>query len=112
MPMPRDALDVDDENRVDAGECFFRDLNEDSLRDGSFQSVRELTGQIETYLAKRNLDPQPYRWRAKGEQILAKAGTAHFQWSTEATAFRRWSIHGEPPDRRLFGERQTVSALT
>jgi hypothetical protein len=53
-------------------ERFFRDLSEDSLREGSFQSVRELTRQIETYLAQRNLDPQPYRWRAKGEEILAK----------------------------------------
>ena len=53
-------------------ERFFRDLSEDSLREGSFQSVRELTRQIETYLAERNLDPKPYRWRAKGEEILAK----------------------------------------
>lgn len=53
-------------------ERFFRDLSEDSLREGSFQSVRELTRQIESYLAERNLDPKPYRWRARGEEILAK----------------------------------------
>lgn len=53
-------------------ERFFRDLTEDSLREGSFASTRELTRAIETYLAQRNLDPQPYRWRAKGEDILAK----------------------------------------
>lgn len=53
-------------------ERFFRDLSEDALREGSFGSVRELTEAIETYLAQRNLDPQPYRWRAKGADILAK----------------------------------------
>jgi transposase len=53
-------------------ERFFRDLTEDSIRSGSFSSVRELTRTIETYLAQRNLDPQPYRWHAKGEQILAR----------------------------------------
>lgn len=53
-------------------ERFFRDLTEDSLREGSFASTRELTRSIETYLAQRNLDPKPYRWRAKGEDILAK----------------------------------------
>jgi transposase len=31
-------------------ERFFRDLSEDSLREGSFQSVRELIRQIETYV--------------------------------------------------------------
>lgn len=53
-------------------ERFFRDLSEDTLRAGSFESTRELTRAIETYLADRNLDPKPYRWRAKGEDILAK----------------------------------------
>lgn len=27
---------------------------------------------IETYLAARNENPKPYRWKAKGEEILAK----------------------------------------
>jgi transposase len=53
-------------------ERFFRDLTEDSIRSGSFSSVRELTTTIETYLAERNLDPKPYRWHAKGADILAK----------------------------------------
>lgn len=68
-------------------ERFFRDLSEDSIRDGSFQSVRELTQTIETYLVQRNLDPKPYRWRAKGEDILAKiqrARTAMAQQSLSA----------------------------
>jgi transposase len=53
-------------------ERFFRDLSEDALREGSFNHIRELTQAIETYLAQRNLDPKPYRWRAKGADILAK----------------------------------------
>lgn len=65
-------------------ERFFRDLSEDSLREGSFQSVRELTRQIETYLAQRNLDPQPYRWRAKGEEILAKIQRARAKMAQQA----------------------------
>lgn len=53
-------------------ERFFRDLSEEALREGSFNHIRELTQAIETYLAQRNLDPKPYRWRAKGADILAK----------------------------------------
>jgi transposase len=53
-------------------ERFFRDLSEDAVREGSFSSVRELVRAIETYLAERNLNPKPYRWKAKGEEILAK----------------------------------------
>ncbi|MGH8626615.1 MAG: IS630 family transposase [Gammaproteobacteria bacterium] len=53
-------------------ERFFRDVSEDTIREGSFNNIRELTQAIETYLAERNLDPKPYRWRAKGADILAK----------------------------------------
>ena len=53
-------------------ERFFRDVSKDAIREGSFNNVRELTQAIETYLAARNLDPKPYRWRAKGADILAK----------------------------------------
>jgi transposase len=53
-------------------ERFFRDLSEDAVREGSFSSVRDLVRAIEAYLAERNLNPKPYRWKAKGEQILAK----------------------------------------
>ena len=53
-------------------ERFFRDLSEDAVREGSFSSVGELVRAIESYLAERNLNPKPYRWRAKGEEILAK----------------------------------------
>lgn len=53
-------------------ERFFRDLTEDVVREGSFASVRELVGAIELYLADRNAKPVPYRWKAKGEEILRK----------------------------------------
>jgi transposase len=53
-------------------ERFFRDISEEAISEGSFASVRELTLAIEIYLAQRNLDPKPYRWRAKGADILAK----------------------------------------
>lgn len=53
-------------------ERFFGEITADVIRDGSFTSVGELVKDIETYLAERNLDPKPYRWRAEGEAILAK----------------------------------------
>ena len=53
-------------------ERFFADLTAQVVREGSFGSVKELTGAIEAYLAGRNLTPKPCRWRAKGADILAK----------------------------------------
>jgi len=53
-------------------ERFFRDLTEDVVRHGSFESVKELTAAIMAYLQERNLNPKPYQWRAKGADILAK----------------------------------------
>jgi transposase len=53
-------------------ERFFADLTREVVREGSFRSVRELAKAIETYLADRNQDPKPYRWRASGEAILAR----------------------------------------
>ena len=57
-------------------ERFFADLTQDVVRRGSFQSVRELVNSIETYLAARNGSPKPYRWKAKGEEILMKVKKA------------------------------------
>lgn len=53
-------------------ERFFRDLTEEVVREGSFGSVPELVRAINQYLAARNADPKPYRWKAKGQEILAK----------------------------------------
>lgn len=53
-------------------ERFFADLTQEVVREGSFTSVRALVKAIEDYLAERNQNPKPYKWRAKGEEILAK----------------------------------------
>jgi transposase len=53
-------------------ERFFADLTGDVIRHGSFTSVRELVHDINTYLEQRNSEPKPYKWKAKGAEILAK----------------------------------------
>lgn len=53
-------------------ERFFGELTQDVIREGSFTSVRELVKDIESYLVERNLNPKPYKWKAKGEEILRK----------------------------------------
>src|SRR6056297_200426 len=53
-------------------ERFFRDITEDVIREGSFGHVQELIDDIELYLQQRDSAPKPYRWNAKGEEILAK----------------------------------------
>lgn len=53
-------------------ERFFRDLTEDVVREGSFTSVAELVDAITGYLQQWNLNPKPYVWKKKGEEILAK----------------------------------------
>lgn len=57
-------------------ERFFADLTNECIREGSFQSVRELVKAIEEYLALRNENPKRYVWRAKGEEILRKIARA------------------------------------
>lgn len=53
-------------------ERFFADLTADVIRSGSFGSVTELVRDINAYLAERNANPKPYRWKAKGAEILEK----------------------------------------
>ena len=53
-------------------ERFFGELTQDVIREGSFQSVKELVNDIETYLVQRNENPKPYRWKAASEEILRK----------------------------------------
>ena len=57
-------------------ERFFADLTQEVVREGSFTSVRELARDIEAYLAQRNDNPKPYKWRAEGEAILRKINSA------------------------------------
>ena len=44
------------------------------IRAGSFTSVKELIDDINAYLAERNANQKPskYKWTAKGEEILEK----------------------------------------
>src|SRR5882672_5037031 len=53
-------------------ERFFRDLSQDVVLPGSFESVKELVQAIWDYLAERNLKPKRYEWRAQGQAILEK----------------------------------------
>jgi transposase len=57
-------------------ERFFSDITQDVVRDGSFASVNELVNDMERYLCERNINPKPYRWKAKGEDILRKIKNA------------------------------------
>ncbi len=53
-------------------ERFFADLTGDVIRAGSFASVNELVRDINAYLADRNKNPKPYKWKAEGAAILEK----------------------------------------
>lgn len=53
-------------------ERFFGELTQDVIREGSFTSVKALVKDIESYLAERNRNPKPYKWKARGEDILRK----------------------------------------
>ena len=53
-------------------ERFFGELTSEVVREGSFQSLRELVRAIESYLAERNQSPKKYVWRASGQKILEK----------------------------------------
>jgi len=57
-------------------ERFFADITSECIRDGSFGSVKELEKSIKAYIAGRNADPKPYRWVAKGKDILEKINRA------------------------------------
>jgi transposase len=53
-------------------EIFFSKLSDKAIRRGIFHSVPDLIQAIETYLATHNQNPEPFRWTATAEQILAK----------------------------------------
>ena len=63
---------------------FFADLTRDVVRARSFRSVGQLVKQIELYLTERNKTPKPYRWRAIGEEVLAKIKRAHTRIGADA----------------------------
>jgi transposase len=57
-------------------ERFFADITNDCIRDGSFESVRQLERSIHEYIDARNESPKPYRWVAQGKSILEKINRA------------------------------------
>ena len=57
-------------------ERFFADITSECIRDGSFQSVKELEAHIKAYMVDRNENPKPYRWKADGQKILEKINRA------------------------------------
>ncbi len=57
-------------------ERFFRDLTQNQLRRGIFQSVRELISAIQEYLAQHNADPKPFVWTKSARDILEKVTRA------------------------------------
>jgi hypothetical protein len=57
-------------------ERFFRDLTQQALLPGSFQSVTQLVDAIDSYLAQHNLAAKRYVWRADGTEVLRKIDRA------------------------------------
>ena len=57
-------------------ERFSRDLTEEVVREGSFQSVPALVRTINVWLVERNLQPKRHVWRADGVAILEKINRA------------------------------------
>ena len=62
------------------------------MRAGSFTSVAELVEAIATYLASRNENPKPYKWKADGAKTLAK-----IQRAREALAGTVAGSRSDPP---------------
>ena len=53
-------------------ERWFRDLTENCVRRGSFDSVPQLIDAINAYLTASNTDPKPFVWHASVQTILYK----------------------------------------
>lgn len=57
-------------------ERFFADITADVIRDGSFQSLKELEQAIGNYMVIRNKTPKRYVWKAEGQKILERINRA------------------------------------
>ena len=57
-------------------ERFFGELTSRQLRRLAVTSVQELETAIDTYIARRNVDPTPFTWTASVRKILAKVKKA------------------------------------
>jgi hypothetical protein len=65
-------------------ERFFGELTSEVVREGSFQSLRQLVRAIESYLLGHNRNPKKYVWRASGLEILEKIKRAKAALANEA----------------------------
>jgi transposase len=57
-------------------ECFFSVITRQSIRRGSFTSVRQLTDTIGAFIDHWNDHPRPFAWTRDADEILAKIGRA------------------------------------
>jgi transposase len=53
-------------------ERWFGHITQQSIRRGSFRSVKELVQKIDAFVAHYNLHPRPFNWTATADSILAK----------------------------------------
>jgi len=65
-------------------ERFSGELTSEVVREGSFQSLRQLVRAIESYLLGHNRNPKKYVWRASGLEILEKIKRAKAALANEA----------------------------
>jgi hypothetical protein len=72
----QDALTPTSSSWLNLVERFFADLTGDVIRAGSFTSVNELVRDIKAYLAERNANPKPDKWKAAGTEILSQINHA------------------------------------
>ncbi len=53
-------------------EIWFGNITRQSIRRGTFSSVKVLINQIRDYINHWNADPKPFAWTATADEILAK----------------------------------------
>ena len=56
---------------LNAVEGFFAKLTKHRLKRGVFRSVIELQGAISRFIVETNHDPNPFRWTADPDKIIA-----------------------------------------
>ena len=64
-------------SRLNAAEGLSATLSRRRLRRGSFASLVDLQAAIERYLAEANLDPRPFVWTAKPDNIIEKVSRGY-----------------------------------
>ncbi|GEL19203.1 transposase [Pseudonocardia asaccharolytica] len=58
-------------------ETWFSVITRQSIRRGSFSSVKVLVRQIRDYIEQWNANPKPFEWTATAGEILAKVQLVH-----------------------------------